>query len=118
MPHCGCTSADGDASRRDETSTLSTRSPRTPLRKSVTGLRLSLAFLASAFSSSDTSPRSTFSLAASITSYSLSLTLNLPTPCSAISSIWSSANSTSNPFFLRRSSTGDEDAAALDAPDR
>ena len=68
MPHCGCTRADGDLVSRVETETLSTRPPRTVLRYSVVALRLSVAFSSASFSSSDISPSSAFSLAASTTS--------------------------------------------------
>ena len=65
------------------------------------------------FSSSDSSPRSAFSFDAATTATSS----YLPTPCSAISSIWSRAKSTSYPCFFSRSRTGDADAAAFDAPE-
>ena len=112
-PHCGCTRAHGALVRRAETSHLSTCMPSVSLRYSHTSLKSSLAALSACFSASDCSPRSTFSLAASMTSSSS----KVPTPCSAISSIWSSAKSTSNPWLLRRSSTGEEEAAALVAPE-
>merc|ERR1719231_421529 len=95
-PHCGCTRAEGEVVSRLDTSHLSTCVPSACLRKSHVAWNSSLAALSLSFSSSDSSPRSAFSLEASMTSTSS----KVPTPCSEISSIWSSAKSTSYPNLL------------------